>query len=127
MAIELKGNLKKALGFETIVLSEELSFELTNVTPKEVKEYQEIFFNKYAKEGDKFKQVHAWFVKFFKDNRKNADDMDDVTIEMLVAQYLFKLIEQFSLSFRLMDKEKFEEAKIHAERQRAKDLDSPIN
>ena len=127
MTLTLKGDFRKALGFETIVLDEELSFELTKVSPKDVNDYQDIFFGKYKEDSEKFKRFRQYFIIFFKNHRQQNSDMTDEEIELLVGRYLFKLIEQFSISFKLVSKEKMDEAKMLGELRLKEGKTSPID
>jgi hypothetical protein len=116
MTIKLKGDFRKALGFETIKLSDEIQFELTNVSPKEVKDFQELFFNNGkdltdTKNLDKFRN---YFIDFIT-RHNDGNSIGQEEIQMLVTMYLMKLFEQFSISFKLLDKDKLEEARLRAE------------
>jgi len=106
MAITFKGNFKKAIGFHDIVI-DGVTIQISELRPEWVKKFTDIMFDQKLDEKGKIELFSEYFTEFFK-NENRDESVTDEEISLFVRLNITKLIEEFTILFKLTDKETLE-------------------
>lgn len=100
--VQIKGDINKALGVGEMQIGD-LTIDISDVTAKQIIDYQKIISKKYHDEDMRFLDL----TKFFEDLLSNGKE--DENIQKLVALNFGKLSSEFGVAIGLISREKLDQ------------------
>lgn len=109
MVLKFNGDFRKAIGFQDIEVGG-ITISVSNLKPSYVKEFTSITFNEKTSLEDKIVQYEEYFNRFFK-SESEPGTVNDNDIEMFINLNLMKLVEEFNIMFKIVDRQVLEDKK----------------
>lgn len=101
--VEIKGDINKALGVGEMQIGD-LTIDISDVTAKQIIDYQKIIAKKYHEEDMRFTDLTSFFERLLSNGK------EDENIKKLVALNFSKLTAEFGIAIGLLSREKIDQA-----------------